>query len=220
MIYQASYQFFLSLPTLAVSYKMERRLSTNSESSLEPADVSSSNKTFDANSSLAIKTSHDSDNVESDENEDYLNNNTCKRNDNSENTVNNVRRSATSQESKDAVVRRDNLRQLMDKMLQKKIMSTTRNNNHSSEENLNASPENGNGPKASSDDTKYVCPICEEISTTQHEFTNHIRNHNNVRDSSDDGSSFTCRICSKVLSSASSLDRHVLVHTGERPFNW
>ena len=128
--------------------------------------MSSSNKTFDANSSLAIKTSHDSDNVESDENEDYLNNNTCKRNDNSENTVNNVRRSATSQEGKDAVVRRDNLRQLMDKMLQKKIMSTTRNNNHSSEENLNASPENGNGPKVSSEDTKYVCPICEEISTT------------------------------------------------------
>lgn len=190
---------------------MERRTSTNSESSVEPTEVSSSNKTLssDANSSLVVKTSHDSDNVESDENEDYLNNNTYKRNDNE--SINNSRRSATN----DTIVRRDNLRQLMDKMLQKKMSSTVRNNNHSSEENLNADTDNSQ----KKDEMKYVCPICEAISTTQHDFTNHIRNHNNVRDSSDDGSSFTCRICSKVLSSASSLDRHVLVHTGERPFN-
>lgn len=195
---------------------MERRVSTNSDSSMELADVSSSNKTLssDANSSLAIKMSQESDNVESDENEDYLNNNTCKKNDNE---AVSTRRSATNEnKNQETIVRRDNLRQLMDKMLQKKIMSTSvRNNNHSSEENLN---DNANGSKV--EETKYLCPICEEISTTQHEFTNHIRNHNNVRDSSDDGSSFTCRICSKVLSSASSLDRHVLVHTGERPFNW
>lgn len=202
---------------------MERRASTNSESSIEPAEVSSSNKTLssDANSSLALKTSHESDNIESDENEDYLNNNTCKSNKND----NEESKAVNTSQDKEATVRRANLRQLMDKMLQKKILTATRNNNYSSEENLNASLEasesfgNENDATKASEETKYVCPICETVSTTQHEFTNHIRNHNNIRDSSDDGTSFTCRICSKVLSSASSLDRHVLVHTGERPFN-
>ena len=203
---------------------MERRVSTNSESSIEPAEVSSSNKTLssDANSSLVLKTSHESDNIESDENEDYLNNNMCKNN---MNEANNESSKKSSSQDKEAILRRDNLRQLMDKMLQKKIMTAAKNNNSSSEENLNASPDtsenygNENDALKASEDTKYVCPICETVSSTQHDFTNHIRNHNNIRDSSDDGSSFTCRICSKVLSSASSLDRHVLVHTGERPFN-
>ncbi|XP_055910190.1 zinc finger protein 236 [Eupeodes corollae] len=76
-----------------------------------------------------------------------------------------------------------------------------------------SSPESGMGER---DDMKYLCPICEVVSATPHEFTNHIRCHNY---SSGDTENFTCRICSKVLSSASSLDRHVLVHTGERPFN-
>lgn len=78
------------------------------------------------------------------------------------------------------------------------------------------SPQSGNCNNNNNNDIKYVCPVCDKISTTQHEFTAHIRNHNNI--SSDDLQSFTCCICSKVLSSASSLDRHVLVHTGERPF--
>ncbi|KAL9883789.1 zinc finger protein pebbled isoform 3-T7 [Glossina fuscipes fuscipes] len=76
-----------------------------------------------------------------------------------------------------------------------------------------SSPELGGGER---EDMKYVCPICEVVSATPHEFTNHIRCHNYA---SGDTENFTCRICSKVLSSASSLDRHVLVHTGERPFN-
>ncbi|CRK87337.1 CLUMA_CG001139, isoform A [Clunio marinus] len=206
---------------------MERRVSTNSESSVEPTDVSTSNKTLssDANSSLALKTSHESDNIESDENEDYLNNNTCKSNKNDNDTSNdkaNELKNFTRSQDKEAIDRRDNLQQLMDKMLQKKIRSAAKTN-FSSDENLNfnheGSESNENDVTKNSDDTKYVCPICDTVSTTQHDFTNHIRNHNNMRDSSDDGSSFTCRICSKVLSSASSLDRHVLVHTGERPFN-
>lgn len=224
---------FVVFLIFSASYKkMERRTSTNSESSIEPTDVSSTNKTLssEANSSLALKTSHESDNIESDENEheDYLNNNTCKSNKNDNEASNDTStevKGFTNSQDKEAIVRRDNLRQLMDKMLHQKLMSAAKNNNSSSEENLNASLENSeshgneNDATKTSDETKYVCPICETVSTTQHDFTNHIRNHNNMRDSSDDGTSFTCRICSKVLSSASSLDRHVLVHTGERPFN-
>ncbi|KAH8419867.1 hypothetical protein KR009_003458 [Drosophila setifemur] len=77
-----------------------------------------------------------------------------------------------------------------------------------------SSGESGIG--AGEEHMKYLCPICEVVSATPHEFTNHIRCHNYANG---DTENFTCRICSKVLSSASSLDRHVLVHTGERPFN-
>ncbi|XP_055632257.1 uncharacterized protein LOC129772800 isoform X2 [Toxorhynchites rutilus septentrionalis] len=72
-----------------------------------------------------------------------------------------------------------------------------------------------------SEGKRYVCPICDTISSTKHDFTEHIRSHNNSKPASGDNgeSQFVCKICSKVLSSASSLDRHVLVHTGERPFN-
>lgn len=67
-------------------------------------------------------------------------------------------------------------------------------------------------------DTKYFCPLCDITLTSQHEFTLHIRSHNNENEIiSDKG--FTCRICSKILSSSSSLDRHMLVHSGERPFS-
>lgn len=67
-----------------------------------------------------------------------------------------------------------------------------------------------------SNDTKYFCPICDITLVSQHEFTLHIRSHND-NDITDKG--FICRICSKVLSSSSSLDRHMLVHSGERPFS-
>ncbi|XP_044264492.1 ras-responsive element-binding protein 1 [Tribolium madens] len=75
-----------------------------------------------------------------------------------------------------------------------------------------------NRSDCSSPERKYVCPICDTMLTSQHEFTLHIRSHNNETEAQDD-KGFTCRICSKVLSSSSSLDRHVLVHSGERPFH-
>ncbi|XP_073827942.1 zinc finger protein pebbled [Musca autumnalis] len=75
---------------------------------------------------------------------------------------------------------------------------------------------NSSADSAPGEDMKYVCPICDVVSATPHQFTNHIRCHNYTSGNTEN---FTCRICSKVLSSASSLDRHVLVHTGERPFN-
>ncbi|XP_067005614.2 ras-responsive element-binding protein 1 [Anabrus simplex] len=91
--------------------------------------------------------------------------------------------------------------------------------------------EEGPSPKETEQDDdaetgmRYVCPICDAILLSQHDFTLHIRSHNN--DTVDDGSTppsstcakgYSCRICGKVLSSSSSLDRHVLVHSGERPF--
>lgn len=75
-----------------------------------------------------------------------------------------------------------------------------------------------NRSDCSSPERKYVCPICDTMLTSQHNFTLHIRSHNNETEAQDE-KGFTCRICSKVLSSSSSLDRHVLVHSGERPFH-
>nr|CAD7407068.1 unnamed protein product [Timema cristinae] len=71
-------------------------------------------------------------------------------------------------------------------------------------------------------DMKFACPICDMILSSQHEFTLHIRSHNNNAESLVYPlaclKNYTCRICGKGLSSSSSLDRHVLVHSGERPF--
>lgn len=101
-------------------------------------------------------------------------------------------------------------------------MFSATNNSSFREEPTNMSGRTSNSESADTDnrsdcsspDRKYLCPICETMLTSQHEFTLHIRSHNN--DSEDKG--FTCKICFKELSSSSSLDRHVLVHTGERPF--
>lgn len=146
------------------------------------------------------------------------------------------------------VVRRENLRQW--EVMRKKYRRTGSLNNNNISNNNNGGtdcPEetttNGmdlrrlktESKTASTMDGKYACPICDRVSTSQHEFTEHIRGHNGG-----DAQNFTCKICFKVckalfhlaaflyikysfrfqvLSSASSLDRHTLVHTGERPFN-
>lgn len=168
---------------------MERRLSSNSESSIEPMDISTSNKTLssEANSSIAMKTI-DSDNIESDH-----------------------------ENNSDYILRRENLRQLDTLMLRKKFRLANTKNNNNLQYNFDQTDQNldllGVCNSTSTESVKYVCPICNKISTSQHDFTEHIRNHN-----SEDSQNFACRICSKVLSSASSLDRHTLVHTGERPF--
>ncbi|XP_055710299.1 ras-responsive element-binding protein 1 isoform X2 [Phlebotomus papatasi] len=200
----------------------ERRSSSNSDSSVEPMDVSSSiNRT--ANSSTEASSTTASSNklgIGSDINDtDHTND--------SENEY-----------TSHTVVRRDNLRQMDTTsimIMRKKHRYSAKNNNNvqyfeekrSEGEDRdgegkisgNQSPiERGTGENigklSMGEDKKYFCPICNSLLDTQHEFTEHIRGHNNC----DDSQNFTCRICSKVLSSASSLDRHVLVHTGERPF--
>ncbi|XP_034366024.1 ras-responsive element-binding protein 1 isoform X2 [Arvicanthis niloticus] len=62
--------------------------------------------------------------------------------------------------------------------------------------------------------SSYNCPLCDNICTTQHQLTMHIRQHN----TDTGGADHACSICGKSLSSASSLDRHMLVHSGERPY--
>nr|XP_023020750.1 ras-responsive element-binding protein 1-like [Leptinotarsa decemlineata] len=83
---------------------------------------------------------------------------------------------------------------------------------------ISKASETDNRSDCSSPERKYLCPICEKMLTSQHEFTLHIRSHNNENEPQDE-KGYTCRICCKVLSSSSSLDRHVLVHSGERPFH-
>ncbi|XP_065076385.1 zinc finger protein 236 isoform X5 [Ochlerotatus camptorhynchus] len=225
---------------------MDRRLSSHSDSSQEPMDISSSNRTAnnssstDANNSslnnhqhhhqhhhLLSKalqlhhhhhhhqhqTSADSDNVDSDDDQQQHQP---------------PRHSVLFQARHNA--RSDNLHQLMDNMLRRKFQSLNNNNYGSGGTTLlqqqlaaaAANVENNNHEPTEGDGKRYVCPICETISMTKHDFTEHIRSHNNSKSGSsgDNGDGqFVCKICSKVLSSASSLDRHVLVHTGERPFN-
>ncbi|XP_058826379.1 uncharacterized protein LOC131686169 isoform X3 [Topomyia yanbarensis] len=218
-----------------------RRLSIHSDSSQEAMDISSSNRTGSStdanNSSLLLNnnnnnnillnktatTSADSDNVDSDEDQRRS----------SVHLFHQARHNA----------RRENLHQLMDNMLRRKFHSLNNNNysgKHPSsmvgsttllQQHLAAAAVDNNNHESSrigeggneTDGKKYVCPICETVSSTKHDFTEHIRSHNNSKSASGgdngEGGQFVCKICSKVLSSASSLDRHVLVHTGERPFN-
>ncbi|XP_050396032.1 ras-responsive element-binding protein 1 isoform X2 [Patella vulgata] len=61
----------------------------------------------------------------------------------------------------------------------------------------------------------YICPMCQEHLSSNHDLTVHIRMHNAGNQMSQNN---TCTICNKILSSQSSLDRHMLVHSGERPF--
>ncbi|KAF4524885.1 hypothetical protein B566_EDAN015541, partial [Ephemera danica] len=73
-------------------------------------------------------------------------------------------------------------------------------------------------------DVRYVCPVCDQVFVSQHEFTVHIRAHNEASGGTTtpptaaSSKVFSCSICGKLLSSSSSLDRHMLVHSGERPF--
>lgn len=167
---------------------MERRTSTNSESSIEPMDISTKTASTDANSSSVLKSSDhmDSDNFESDRDETEYN---------------------------DSFLRRENLRQLETNMMimRKKFRFSMPNKNNNNNLQYNYDKMDGinrihadsndnvnlNSDPADRQGVKYSCPICEKISLTQHEFTEHIRSHNNT----DDSQNFTCQICFKVSQS-------------------
>ncbi|XP_055587616.1 uncharacterized protein LOC129740054 isoform X2 [Uranotaenia lowii] len=228
--------------------KMDRHhhVAHSDSDSQEAMDISSSTRTDisnNNNSSLSLLTgktsqltSADSDNVDSDQED---------RQQRHQRHQQRQRRSAAALFQSAATRHpgshsaRENLHALMDNMLRRKF-HTLNNNNYSNSSPTNsllhqhlaaaaaASVENNNHVLATAttdgedEGKKYVCPICDNISSTKHDFTEHIRSHNNNKtgSSGDNGDGqFVCKICSKVLSSASSLDRHVLVHTGERPFN-
>ncbi len=166
----------------------ERRSSTNSESSIEPMDISAKTVSTDANSSLTIKSSdqNDSDNINSDREEsDYRQN----------------------------IVYRGNLRHLEDSLFRNHYrlsLPNKNNNNHfhkmdnsptrininesfsDTNDNMHSSPESTSTNNRN--DNRYACPICGVMSDTQHEFTEHIRGHNSM----DDAQNFTCQICHKV----------------------
>ncbi|XP_021695007.1 zinc finger protein 236 isoform X3 [Aedes aegypti] len=223
-----------------------RRLSAHSDSSQEPMDISSGNNrtinssssASDANNSSLNNNNHllskalnhhhrhpsqhqmvsadNSDNVDSDEDRRQQSRHAS--------VLHQARHSARS----------ENLHALMETMLRRKVHSLNNNNygsgttllqQHLAAAAAAANVENNNHePSTEGGEVtkRYVCPICDTISMTKHDFTEHIRSHNNSKTgaSGDNGEGqFVCKICSKVLSSASSLDRHVLVHTGERPFN-
>lgn len=106
---------------------------------------------------------------------------------------------AASKKQHSHIVRRENLRQLDTMNVRKKFRYS---NNERLPNNNNITNKNNNHSKGSqridssenSDSTKYICPICNVESATQHEFTEHIRGHNNA-----DGShNYTCQICFKV----------------------
>lgn len=75
-------------------------------------------------------------------------------------------------------------------------ISSTSSSSSSSSSPLSqtASPETSINPNQRAE-MKYICPICEEVSATPRDFTNHIRGHNNENGDNDN---FTCKICGKV----------------------
>lgn len=170
----------------------ERRSSTNSDSSVEPMDISAKTASTDANSSLTVKSSdqNDSDNINSDREENDFRQN---------------------------VVYRGNIRHFEDNILRNHFrlgLPNKNNNNHFHCDKLDNSPNQINisenfsdtndnmhsSPESTStinrNDSRHICPICGVKSETQHDFTEHIRGHNSM----DDTQNFTCQICHKVSS--------------------
>lgn len=227
-----------------------RRNSTNSDSSVEPMDISAKTTSTDANSSTVLKSSdpNDSDNFESDREDGLRRNRLAYRAAAAAASVVNLPANNTENDGDDDddeehqyrsneykhqnFVRRENLRQLEANMMsmRKKFrlsMPPGKNNNninnngqydfekfHPLVSRFQASIMAGVAPLESAElhtglvdtnenttitngskgDVKYSCPICNTVSTTQHEFTEHIRSHNNA----DDTQNFTCKICFKV----------------------
>lgn len=122
----------------------------------------------------------------------------------------NVEANTDSSNAHGTIVRRENLRQLENSMisLRKSFRFADRvppnnnnnnnnnfkSNNHSKRSQRIGSNENSDGSNDNGKTSQYSCPICGVCSATQHDFTEHIRGHNN----SDGSHNYTCQICFKV----------------------
>lgn len=200
----------------------KRRTSINSDSSVEPMDISTkTTSSTDQNSSAAIKSSDqcDSDYFESDRDDRRP------QSGNNNNNNHSVAEEADAEHDDDdddsgaykyqSFVKRENLRHLETSMMvmRKKFrhsMPITKNNNNTYDYDkmhqtnriqsvATTTDYDTNDNKVMEEQTakteiQYNCPICDNVSQTQHEFTEHIRSHNNA----DDTQNFTCKICFKV----------------------
>lgn len=189
---------------------MDNRLSPKSDSSVEPMDISAKTVSDMSIGSVAPPTKEhgeSEENCESDERADNDDGDAEDRDDSSNtisttntNIVNitnpiDTNNKAIVDNSKHTrklrhVVRRENLRQLDNNMIMRK-KGRFANNYRINKTNGN-SYDKDNG--SADDSNKYCCPICGVNSPTQHEFTEHIRGHNNA----DGNQNFTCQICFKV----------------------
>lgn len=192
---------------------MERRLSSNSESSIEPMEVSGKTASTDE-IHTSITATRDTDHIESEEafesderaENDFDDHDEADadadvdeddENGNSEYNETNLHHGH--------IVRRENLRQLENNMRKKFRFASNNermpNNNNTNKNNNNSkvsqridSNENSADANGNVTTSQYSCPICGVCSATQHEFTEHIRGHNN----SDGSHNYTCQICFKV----------------------
>lgn len=186
---------------------IDRRLSSNSESSIEAVDVSGKGDSTKKTSTPMPRMS--TDHVESEEafeSDDRQKSDDDERDETAgdadvDEDDENGNNSYKETKKHGHIVRRENLRQLDTMNLRKKFRyssgnasatnnnNTNKNNNHSKGSLRIESSENSDA-----NGNQYVCPICNVCSATQHEFTEHIRGHNNA-----DGShNYTCQICFKV----------------------
>ncbi|XP_062539492.1 ras-responsive element-binding protein 1 isoform X2 [Armigeres subalbatus] len=208
-----------------------RRLSSHSDSSQEPMDMSSANRTANISSSSSTSSSS---NV-SDANSSSLNNNNNNHHQLLSKALSNHQHSRSQQHTSTddhsdnadsdehqrqpyslSALTKEQQREVLQNVLRRKARLEYGLEVDAAEKVAKAYMENNNSVCPS-------CPICGVISLSKHDLTEHIRskhNNNKTGTTGDNGEGqFVCKVCSKVLSSASSLDRHVLVHTGERPFN-
>lgn len=185
---------------------MDCRLSPKSDSSVEPMDISAktSSNTDVSNSSIVPQTHDHNDSEENFESDDRPDNYEEMEGDDDDDETKVDTNSKHTRKLRH-VVRRENLRQLENSIMvmRKKnrysnnFRMAALNNKNNSNNTQYTTYDKDNGETAASNDnskSQYCCPICGVNSPTQHEFTEHIRGHNNA----DGNQNFTCRICFKV----------------------
>lgn len=179
---------------------MDSRSSPKSDSSVEPMDISAKSSATDI--SYASNMQPAKDHIESEENlesDDRADNEEIDADEDEEEAAQPLDNIIHTRKLRN-VVRRENLRQLDNSIMVMRKKSRYTNNYRMNAANKNngnnTQYDNGEtGPANDNTKTQYCCPICGVNSPTQHEFTEHIRGHNNA----DGNQNFTCRICFKVI---------------------